>query len=400
MGITGRLSLSVAGSSDVTLTAAQCRNDVLNFTGILTGDIDVIVPNGPQEWTVTNNTTGSFSLTVKTAAGTGVVITQGNVHQVLADGTNVVNTATPAGVVSAASVSITDAGTYYTGTDVEAALQEIGADIAALGGGGGVELKGLTFTSETGSTADSDPGAGLFKWNNGTQGSATFLYFDDVTADAVNLDTFYTSLGSTGFIYLQQGDDSTKWQLWKWTSAPTDGTGYWKFPVTLQASGGSMADAETVYADFTGAGGGGFSGPGSSTDNTLPRFDGTGGATLQGSGIVVDDDDSIHGYKAKRNAQTGTTYTLVAGDSGKVVELTNASAITLTLPDSLAEGFNCTLVQGGAGQVTLSAAGGATLRNRQSHAKIAGQWGVVALHVRGNSGGSAAEYVFGGDTAS
>lgn len=120
---------------------------------------------------------------------------------------------------------------------------------------GGTELKGLTFTSDTGSTADSDPGAGLFKWNNATQGSATFLYFDDVTVDAINLDTFYASLGTTGFIYLQQSDDATKWQLWKWTSAPTDGTGYWKFPVTLQASGGSITDNKTVYTDFTGAGG-------------------------------------------------------------------------------------------------------------------------------------------------
>jgi hypothetical protein len=48
-GVDSRLSVSVAGSADVTLTAAQARCDVLNFTGILTGDIDVIVPNGPQE---------------------------------------------------------------------------------------------------------------------------------------------------------------------------------------------------------------------------------------------------------------------------------------------------------------------------------------------------------------
>jgi hypothetical protein len=34
---------------------------------------------------------------------------------------------------AAGDVTIADAGTYFTGTDVEAALQEIGADIAALG---------------------------------------------------------------------------------------------------------------------------------------------------------------------------------------------------------------------------------------------------------------------------
>lgn len=36
--------------------------------------------------------------------------------------------------VVAADVGITDAGTYFTGTDVEAALQEVGASLAALGG--------------------------------------------------------------------------------------------------------------------------------------------------------------------------------------------------------------------------------------------------------------------------
>jgi hypothetical protein len=40
-----------------------------------------------------------------------------------------------AGAVAAEDVTITDSGTYYTGTDVEAALQEIGADIAGLGTG-------------------------------------------------------------------------------------------------------------------------------------------------------------------------------------------------------------------------------------------------------------------------
>lgn len=116
--------------------------------------------------------------------------------------------------------------------------------------GGGVELRGLTFTSDTGSTADSDPGNGLFKWNNATQASATVLYFDNQTVDGVSLTTFWASLAATGFITLQQADDATKWQEWKWTALPVDGTGYRKFTVTLQASGGSIADDKTVLVDF------------------------------------------------------------------------------------------------------------------------------------------------------
>jgi len=113
------------------------------------------------------------------------------------------------------------------------------------------DLRGLVFTSDTGSAADSDPGAGLFRWNHATQASATELYFDDTTADAQSLTTLWGNVGHAGFIFLQQDDDATKWQLWRWTAIPVDGTGYRKFTVSLQASGGSIADAKTVYALFT-----------------------------------------------------------------------------------------------------------------------------------------------------
>lgn len=69
------------------------------------------------------------------------------------------------------------------------------------------------------------------------------------------------------------------------------------------------------------------------------------------------------------NAQTGTTYTLAATDwtpSGrKIVTCTNGSSITVTCdtPTSLGVGVgeSVTIVQGGAGVVTLSAGSGATL---------------------------------------
>jgi len=134
------------------------------------------------------------------------------------------------------------------------------------------------------------------------------------------------------------------------------------------------------------------------TDNVLLRADGTNTAKLQATGVTVDDNDQIYGYKANFNAQTGTTYTLVAGDTGKTVTLNNASAITVTLPNSLAEGFECECIQLGAGQVTFSAGAGATLNNRQSHSKMAGQHAAVRLKVTGNSGGSSAVYNLAGDT--
>jgi hypothetical protein len=156
----------------------------------------------------------------------------------------------------------------------------------------------------------------------------------------------------------------------------------------------------TVWANITtGSSAGDVSGPGSSTDNALVRWDSTTGTVVQNSGVLVTDSDEISGYRGNVNLQTGTTYTVLTSDTGKVIDHANAGAITVTLPNNMPVGWCCTYAQTGAGQVSFSAASGATIRNRQSHTKIAGQWGEVALYVRANSGGSAAEYVLAGDTA-
>lgn len=132
------------------------------------------------------------------------------------------------------------------------------------------------------------------------------------------------------------------------------------------------------------------------TSDAVVKGKGAGAAPVA-TGITVDDTtNAIYGYSAKLNAQTGTTYTLQASDNGKIVECSNASAITVTLPNSLAVGFNCTVVQTGAGQVTLSAGSGAVLRNYDSYTKTAGQWGALNLYVTTNSGGSSAVYVMQG----
>jgi hypothetical protein len=87
--ISGVLSLSVAGGSNVSLSAVQAGNGTFNFTGALTANIAVIVPSTPGKWIVKNNTTGAFTLTVKTAAGTGVAVSQGKIQSIAGDGTNV-----------------------------------------------------------------------------------------------------------------------------------------------------------------------------------------------------------------------------------------------------------------------------------------------------------------------
>jgi hypothetical protein len=143
--------------------------------------------------------------------------------------------------------------------DADDVLIEFDSD--AAGGSGGSELKGLTFTSDTGSTADSDPGAGLFKWNNATQGSATKLFFDNTTLDSVTITSFFASLSTDGTVFIQQGDDPSRWQLWEIDTATAD-SGYYDMAVTLLAKSASdIQTGKTCYFAFTkGAASGGGAG--------------------------------------------------------------------------------------------------------------------------------------------
>jgi hypothetical protein len=82
---------------------------------------------------------------------------------------------------------------------------------------------------------------------------------------------------------------------------------------------------------------------------------------------------------ANLNDQTGTTYTLLSSDNGKVVTLDNTAAITLTVPAGLAAGFNCMIVQKGAGVVTIAPANTVTVTNRSGGTKTGGQNAIVTI---------------------
>mgnify|MGYP003111019668 FL=1 len=119
-----------------------------------------------------------------------------------------------------------------------------------------------------------------------------------------------------------------------------------------------------------------------------------GDAVTVSSGAVDIGGNTLLNFDASVNEQTGTTYTLLAADLGKIVKFTNGSAITVTLPNNLGLGFTCTVIQYGAGQITF-ATSSSTLYNRQSHTKTAGQYGVVSL-----ISCVADVFVLAGDTAS
>ena len=83
------------------------------------------------------------------------------------------------------------------------------------------------------------------------------------------------------------------------------------------------------------------------------------------------------------NAQTGTTYTLVAGDATKLVTASNASAITITVPPSVfSAGQYIDVQQIGAGQVTFAQGAGVTITSTGATStapKIAARYGAATV---------------------
>jgi hypothetical protein len=105
------IQIDVSGTGDFTLTGAQLNRIAYRLTGILTGNRNIIVPAFVQQYWVDNSTTGAFTLTVKTAAGSGEVVIQSTRNILYCDGTDVVVAVTFSGQTfadgSAASPSIT-----------------------------------------------------------------------------------------------------------------------------------------------------------------------------------------------------------------------------------------------------------------------------------------------------
>jgi hypothetical protein len=149
----GSTSLTGLTNANVTLTPAQAAKETIRLAGTLTGNIQIILPTWLKSWTVINNCTGAFSVTCKTAAGSGVVISQGGGSQIVwGDGTNLIalggNSSSPLLVGPATLgthattlaqlglrglVSLTTSGNFTVPADVYA----IDVQVWAGGGGGG-----------------------------------------------------------------------------------------------------------------------------------------------------------------------------------------------------------------------------------------------------------------------
>ena len=117
-----------------------------------------------------------------------------------------------------------------------------------------------------------------------------------------------------------------------------------------------------------------------SYDGTKIVVDQTNISFLGATTVSIDCPVTSGGYALSSSGIQAKTasYTLAAADNGKVITMNVASANTLTVPASLAVGFNCTIIQIGAGQTTITASS-TTLNSVSSFLKISAQHGSASI---------------------
>lgn len=204
--IAGRVAAPVGGAVDVTLTtvngaADQARNAIIELTGVLTGNINVIVPTVTKQTLFYNNTTGSFSLTVKTAAGTGIVVAQGSKRWLYCDGTNVVD-ALSSYITGLPTATITDTTAGAAGVVAMRLLRNKGAGVAAD------ILDAIAFGGESSTTVQRDYGSVDAQITSPTNGAeAGRVRINSMQAGALAVRSYF-GLGHYSASNTDQGADT------------------------------------------------------------------------------------------------------------------------------------------------------------------------------------------------
>ena len=188
---------------------------------------------------------------------------------------------------------------YVAGSTSITNSAEISVQFSPSGDG---DVAGLDYTFST-TTTDSDPGTGVLRLNHGTIGSATAIYIDDADANSADISAYLltwddsTNSADRGQIYITKKSAPANFAIFKVSGASTDASGYVKLAVTHVSSNGSFSNTDPIAVEFNRTGNAGadgtMSGPGSSTDNAVTRFNGTSGETVQNSGVTLDDSNHM-----------------------------------------------------------------------------------------------------------
>lgn len=311
-------SVSTTGGT-TNLTSTQYNNPILLVTGTLASNATLVVPNTGL-WTVTNGTSGAFTLTVKTASGTGVTVAQGYADTVIANGTNVLyadNDLSYGPVIVGGSINNTTIGattattvrcTTLTSTQATGTAPFTVSSTTNVANLNASSLNGATFAAP-GSIGSTTPGSGAFTTfsasgqitSTATTGTAPFVVASTTNVANLNASSLsgatFASPGSIGSTTPGSGAFTTLS-----ASSTISGSGFSTYLASPPAIGGTAAAA----GSFT---------------------------TLGASGLITPSSTiGIKGTGTNDNAQAGSIgeYVSASVSSGAAVSLTTAVAANLT----------------------------------------------------------------------
>ena len=281
----GYLSKTGLTGGTITLTDLEVSNAVLAFSGTLTSNLIVVVPTTNKRlWAAINGTTGAFTLTIKTSAGTGVTVAQGKRNLIYTNGTNVQDafndfesialTGTPTSTTAAVGTNTTQIATTAF---VNA---EIANDAPTKTGTGASGTWGISVTGSSASctgnaaTATKLATARTISLTGDVTGSATFDGSANASITATVANDSHTHTSAT----VPPGGIGG-YQLFTTSGTFTVPTGVTSVYVTMCGGGGGGGGGDG--ASWAGAGGGGG---GSYVNKQLTVTPGTGYTITIGAG--------------------------------------------------------------------------------------------------------------------
>jgi len=228
-----------------------------------------------------------------------------------------------------------------------------------------------TFPKSNGSNGQvlTTNGAGTLSWTtvSGVGGGSNFTYSSSAPGAPADGDRWMDSDTGKEYIYVNDGTSSQ-----------------WIEPISSNGLVGVTYTSATNFLEFGVTGS--FVKLG--VNNTSPQYTldvngvintpvgiSAGGSTFSGP---VTSDGGYRITSSAINTQTGTTYSLLSTDNGKIITMNNGSAITLTVPSGLPVGFNTTVIQLGTGQVGITGSS-TTLNSFESKFKLAGQHAAASI---------------------
>jgi microcystin-dependent protein len=183
--------------SDNNGSTDQSRNAALEFAGTLTANVTITIPSEEKTYFVRENTTGSFAVQMKTAAGSALTLSQQSNVFIACDGTDIYSVESPTSV-SAFTANVLTATSITTSVLDASSITVTGNVSATEFYGGGGNLTGIVTV----------PSGAIFPYGGTAAPSGYLLCFGQDISRSTYSDLF-SAIGTTYGV----GDGATTFTL-------------------------------------------------------------------------------------------------------------------------------------------------------------------------------------------